>query len=112
VPKNPAVRGPRRRHYALEAVTLVWRPRRCHAAGAHSPAGEPPFLIGRRLRPTSPPLRAHAGVPVGQDGEVEPPLCAYKTSPSFSLARAREHTVRRRPPLAPPTTLLLRLLPC
>jgi hypothetical protein len=64
---------------------------RCQAAGAYSPAGEPPFLIGHRLRRTSSQLRAHAGVPVGHDGEMEPPLRAYKTSPSF-FPRSPEST--------------------
>jgi hypothetical protein len=111
-PENPAVRGPRRRHCALEAVTLAWRPRPV-------PRGRCALIGGRTAFPHWPSApthvataRAHAGVPVGHDGEAEPPLRAYKTPPSFSLARPSHRAVRHRPPLAPPATLLLRLLPC
>jgi hypothetical protein len=54
----------------------------------------------------------HAVVSVGHDGEVELPLRAYKTPPSFSLMCPSNRAVRRSPPLAPPTALLLCLLPC
>jgi hypothetical protein len=99
-PENRVVRGPRRRHCALVAVTLAWRPRPvppCHTAGAHSPAGEPPFPICRRLRRTSPPPRAHAGVPIGHDGEAELPLHAYKTLP-FLFPHAPEQPSCPPPP--------------
>jgi hypothetical protein len=48
----------------------------------------------------SPPLRAHAGVPVGHDGEAEPPLRAYKTPPSFSLVRPSNRAIRRPPAIS------------
>jgi hypothetical protein len=46
---------------------------RCHAACAHSLAGEPPSTIGCRLHRTSPPPRAHAGAPVGYEGRAKLP---------------------------------------
>jgi hypothetical protein len=64
---------------------LGWR----HAACAHSPAGEPPFSIGRRLRRTSPPPRAHIVTTVGHDATRNPldEPRGYKTPLPHSLAR-------------------------
>jgi hypothetical protein len=97
----------------LELMTCTRGLGRCHAACAHSPTGEPPFPIGRRLHCTSPPPRAHAGAPVGNEGEAKPPLCA--TGPinplPLSLARPSNLATRRRLPLAPPVILLHRSRP-
>jgi hypothetical protein len=96
-PENPAVWGPRRWHCALEAVTLAWRPRPV-------PRGRCALADGRTAIPHWPSAPPHVAIvprpcwsfcrPHRWSGTT---LRAYKTSPSFSLARPRTH---RPPPSA------------
>jgi hypothetical protein len=85
--ENPAIRGPRWRHCALEAVTLAWRPRPVPRGRCALASGRTAFLHW----PLTPPhvATAPAGVPVGHNGEAEPPLRAYKTLPFLFPSRAR-----------------------
>jgi hypothetical protein len=72
----------------------------CHAAYTHLSAGKPPLSIGRRLRRTSPPPRAHARAPVGHEGEAKPPLRATRhIKPPASFPHVPEQP-RHPPPRA------------
>jgi hypothetical protein len=109
----PPVRGPRRRHYALESMTHAWRFRpvpRGHNTLAPARAA---FRHWPSLRRTSPPPCAHAEAPVDHDGEAEPPLQVPEpiNPPSPSLARPSNRANRRRPPLTPPVNSSLRSCP-
>jgi hypothetical protein len=112
-PPYPArVRTPRRRetprseaHTAatvhLMLMTRVRGLGRCHAARAHSPAGEPPCAIGCRLRCMSPPPPRPFLSPCRPrrwGGTASTSPRAYKTLPLLlpSRARATEPTAAAR----------------
>jgi hypothetical protein len=72
-PEDPAVRARAVATVHLGPMTRAGSLGRCHAACAHSLAGELPSAIGRRCAARHLRLRAHAGALVGHEGRAKPP---------------------------------------